>query len=365
MVAKVRLLAFDITKCGYYKPGSWRAPALGTIEDLLSDLKTWIGGKELRLTKTFDPAEDGNIPPAYCFDLQRSSSGDWLITTWNEVPLMKGGIAIAAGRAKVGSVSVTTGNVPPGGIPGYPTYFLIMPKEGVLFSVKPYDAMHTGHPGLQEYLSAYVRHHSSYVRTTKGEDGEKVIAGYAPPGQLNPLPLHPMFKSRKKRAPGQVQFIRDNRERITKLVGRDMLTIQAAQKRQVAASLFSLLGMSGEQLPPHEFSFSYEFGFSPSPQQLEDVLVTSEEGTPETAELGFRIRGYPNQIFWVDHAFLKLDFELPLTPSEEGVYDAEDLLSELVERRRFLTGLLQTSAAALEEDIEDIDDAEALAEDAG
>jgi hypothetical protein len=150
MTTTLKVTAFEVARCGYFLPRK-KIAEFGSLADCLSDFHAWTTGKNLEDTLTFK-VDGEDVQETYCFEMQKSNkTGNYLITTWNKVPMVEGGVPTANGSAKVGKVDVALAKVANGNIPGYPSYFYFLPSSNAVFAMK---AVHFKRSAL--HLSLFV-----------------------------------------------------------------------------------------------------------------------------------------------------------------------------------------------------------------
>jgi len=119
---------YNINKCGYFKYGN-DTPEFGNVADTFAELKEWTSNEGMTLgeTCTYEIAESEDILRTFCFGLiKNASTGDYLLTTWNETPSTEGNVASVETSKPVGEAEVSLTELPAGSIPGYATYFWII-----------------------------------------------------------------------------------------------------------------------------------------------------------------------------------------------------------------------------------------------
>lgn len=347
MAVTFKIMTFDVTRCGYYRRGQ-DEPEFGTLSEILSDLKQWVVGKSLRAAKTFDPPEGADALPVYCFDIRPSNDGSvWLLTTWNETPSAEGGVQAANGDTPVGAVDVTIAEVDPNAIPGFPTYFVFLPARKLVFAVRPDGQRHNGHEGMTNFLSSYIRNAASYRVLNDGANIDPAldneVLGYRNEEGAPPLPLNPMFRSRPRRLPGAIEYLRGQRESIRKLVRRDKLTVTVVKDRDLISRLLDNVGLLNGHVARPTLRLGYEMDFMPSEAEFEAIVEVAEAEAPiDGGEVGFRLRG-ENEVRWLSHAFAKDDWELPVEPGASYVFRAEQLLEALQARQAHLIALAKAA----------------------
>lgn len=349
MAVTIKVAIYDVLRCGYYKRGAWAAPHFGTISSVLSELKHWVSGQLMRNTQTFTPAEDEDVLPVYCFDIETSpNSTDVLLTTWNAVPMAQGGVAAASGDATVGDVDVTVSSVDDGHIAGFPTYFLFMPDEGVVLTIRPEGQSHNGHKGMLRYLQSFMTYCSPCaVVDQEIEDLDAQVIGYQGPDDDEAQQLQPIFSSRLKRVPGKVEFLRGQRERIRKLIRRDTLQTVVQADRDLIGKLLVNVGLVSATLPNNRVKLGYDIDFSPTESELESIITAADADYTDNCDVGFVLRG-EQETMWLSHSFLKEEFEVPVHPGVADVLPAAALLAALSNRRTHIVAMLSNGAGVTE-----------------
>lgn len=356
MTVRVKLTIYDVRRCGYYRRGKWDHPYFGDIDSVLTDLAIWVTGQQMRQTQTFTPGEDEeDMHPVYCFDLAKShSSRDVLLTTWNAVPMVEGGVPAARGNAHVGDVDVTLATVGVDDIPGYPTYFYFMPTEGLVVTVRPEGKTHNGHKGMVRYLQSFMTYCAPCVVIDDTEpDLDASVLGYKVPGEMIVRQLVPRFWSRIKRVPGKLDFLRAERARIRKVIRRDTLQTVVQVDRDLLAKLLVNIGLVNPTLPANRIKLGYDVDYTPSADELETIIAAAQVDYTDSSDVGFILRG-DSETFWLSHSLLKEEFDLPVTPGDADVLPADQLLDALLQRREQIVAM--APSAGVQEQEDDLED---------
>lgn len=153
MGIKAVISLVSIEACGLYSSNG-RNFKYGDINSVLVNLSQWADKKPLGLTKTFEGDDKHN--PCYLYDIYTDQE-DWLIAMWNETESNDGTVASVDSQAIVGKASISSTNLPKNNIPGFPTYFWVLPKEKLVASIK-FEYRKTG---VQE-LALYLQSHSLF-----------------------------------------------------------------------------------------------------------------------------------------------------------------------------------------------------------
>lgn len=321
-----------------------KTPLFGTIDQVLANLVSWVGGKSLSETKTFD-VEGEDTLPVYCFDIRKAkNAGHYLLTTWNEVPMIDGGVPTANGSAKVGKVDVKLADVANGNIPGYPSYFYFMPKENLVFSLRPDYLPHNGHRGLNLFLKGFLEKATEFVVYDKNSlDGNPAILGYRKSDNSEIMDLSPGYASSPLRLPGEIQYLEQNIQKIRKLVRRDSLSYALRADRELIVKLLENVGLIGSEQTIQSTTFNYEIDFQPSIEDFNAIVESNNNNLNEKSEIGFRLSGESNVIHWLSHSLAKDDMELDVVVKKNGILLQDELLVGLhksgVDRLREIAGV--------------------------
>lgn len=131
---KVLITIYDVKQCGYYKHGG-KQPEFGSLSNLIAQLRTWSAGKLLGDTKLIQP-DGGDDLPVYLFEIDEKD-GCALVTTWNEIPATNDNkVASVAANDKVGKATMHLNDVKAGTIPGFPTFFWLLPNRDLLATLR-------------------------------------------------------------------------------------------------------------------------------------------------------------------------------------------------------------------------------------
>ena len=330
MPTKLKITIFDVTKCGYYKRRE-SIPEFGGIADILVNLGQWVKNKTLLQTATFT-ADGEEFLETYCFDLNTGSKGNYLLTTWNKIPMTEGGVQTANPSNTVGHVSVQLAKVATGNIPGYAAFFYFMPRDNLCIAIRPYGQSHNGHQPLIKYMQGFLEKASKYVVLNKESTGDDIeILGYSVDGNIDEANIpSPAYSSRPKRLPGQEDFLRKNRVLIRKVVKKDRLDLTIQSNKSFVDKVLNFSGII--KAPPtttKELRFNYEIEFSPSEEEFEELVSQYKLTNDESSEIGFKLTGGGSETHWLSHINAKGEIEVGIEVDESGVLPPEKLISEI------------------------------------
>jgi hypothetical protein len=217
---EVHITFFDIKKCGFYKARD-RSPMFGGVDDILTQVQQWSTALDLSQTKLIDAATDTDEDPVYLFGLKKKAAS-WLVATWNEVPSSVSGVASVSMNSKVGDAKVHLNGVVANSIPGYATYFWIIPGRSLLATVK--FSNKSGQPGFAAYLGTFMSRYCRYV-VLENRNGIDAVAGYTNTSDRKVITnIAPQFKTKLYHKPSVIKFFTDNVATIRRVLRRGHLS---------------------------------------------------------------------------------------------------------------------------------------------
>lgn len=342
MLEEAKINFYRIARCGYYKHGG-RIPEFCNLSDALQELFAWVkdGNKTLGETCTYKIEEGEDRLHTYCFDIGRSnSSGEYVVTTWNETPSTEGNFASVNETSTVGNVDVSLSEIPTNHIPGYATYFWFIPTQNLLATIRFQHATN-GHQNLCLYMKEFLAKWTKYVvANEEDEEADHSIVGYSPGENMVPLNLNPMFKSYQYKKQGKIDFLTQNREQIRTIFRKNVLNPQS----QVDVSLLNkMLVQLGIQVPPeldHDINVKYEFNYTPEETELASIITAWEDyHDTKWEDVGFKLKGN-NDIYWLSHSLAKQTIELDVVRENAEIINVDSLLNAINQSREILLAVL-------------------------
>ena len=344
---KFKFNSYTIDACGYYSRGKLK---FGSLLETLLDFQSWVKNKNLNETCTFSPDnEKGEILPVYCFDIAVSNNHDDIILiTWNETETIESGMASVNGLDPVGNPNVETTKVPTGHIPGYPTYFWFSIPYNSLVTIRLDKNRLNGHQGLRLLLEGFLSKFSKHVVIEHSEDNEhnndniinEVVLGYQE-NQEKELctKVSPRFWTSVKKIDGELDLIRHNRSKISKLLRKDCLHTMEKTDNNLLQRLFENMG--GRPLINSETKIQYEISIVDlKEQELNNIIEKWNNDPEEWSNVGFKIDGIPEPK-WLSHSIVKKDIEINVEKTEKGILKAESLLSKIIHYKEHLISLIE------------------------
>lgn len=332
---EARLAFYEIKRCGFFKRGA-DTPDFCDIAEVISELRNWTKGKALGQTCPFEVKDGDEITPTYCFGItQDSTTGDVLLTTWNSVPSTGNAVASVDPASLVGAPTVNLTDIPKDAIPGFATYFWIMPSLKILATVN-FQHRLNGHVALGKLINEYMAKFSRFVVREKNNGDERKILGYAANSDSPYQDLIPSFLSKEMRRPGKVDVIRSNRAKIGKIIRKNKFETRLKNEKSVIKSVVEYLGMTKPVSSIHEIPIKYEINLNPTDKELEEIIATWE-GNHDSSwdDVGFKLSG-DAATYWLSHSLVRDVIDLEVKRSNAEVVDGSSLLQALTAKKESL-----------------------------
>lgn len=340
----VRIQFYRISQCGYY-PYGHDTPAFGDLSALLADLKDWVheDDKSLVETCTFALEDPDSSLRAFCFDIiNNSTTGDFLLTIWNESASNEGRIASVRGSDPVGDAEVNFSDLPEDAIPGYATYFWFVPQKNVFASIRFHHSQLTNKENLQRYFKEFIAKFSVHAIYDEDDNEENQIIGYAENDGDKPRKLRAKFRAAPFKNPGKLDYIRSNRELITKIVSRNRLRPTVSIDRTLFQKMLQKISNSihDTQVTP-DIKIRYEIPYTPDENELESIIAEwTGQDESRWDDVGFKVEG-DQTTYWLSHSAAKDNIEVDIQRQDDEIVEADSLLQALTERRPQLLNLVE------------------------
>ncbi|WP_230954797.1 hypothetical protein [Burkholderia gladioli] len=339
----VKITFYKIEKCGFYAWGGAQA-SFGGVADTFAQLRNWSAGMPLSLTKLFDAggANDEILPVYLAGIVQRGN--EWVFATWNEVPAHQGGVASVSRDSPVGAPEVHINEIAENSIPGFATYFWVIPQRNLIASVRFVHNI-SGQPGMRAYVERFLARESQYVVNGQNELGENVIVGYAEDGLNIRGVRYPKFKTIAFVKDGQRQYILDNAARIKRVMRRGHLTVENQVQRSQWEGIVSFFrGVRADNHPVvADKSVFIEMEYQPTVAELREIFAREDENEERRMwdDVGFKFQGEGTKEYWLRRALASDSFSIPVERTNEEVVDLEALAGSLNDNRRRILAILE------------------------
>lgn len=323
MATKSSIRWYSVPACGYYPWGKGKPATIGSLQFLMTELQQFAKGKKLVNTRL---VEDPDQLKTYLAGVSESA-GLYVMVLWNEVPNDGNSVTALIGADPVGQAQVVTSELAVGAIPGFATYFVIIPQHGLVGALRVVDNI----PGLdafKSYLATFLASSTS-VASVKKEGDEVVVKGYKDAAGVVQTKLYPRFALSLLRLTDQAAFIKANATKVRKIVRTKLLDVVANPKDMTAWQTFiGYLGLAKHAAPKTDMRIRYEVDVKPTKQEISTLVDQfSDDVEIGLDDVGFVFVG-ETDIHWLSNSIARSEIELNVQ-SENGVFSADVLAKAL------------------------------------
>ncbi|MFG0315735.1 MAG: hypothetical protein ACF8XB_00575 [Planctomycetota bacterium JB042] len=340
---------YDVQKCGYYKRKQ-SDPEFGSLGEVLTEISGWAQGLSLQQTAVPGALAADGKPIWCCAVAGPSSTGDFVLTLFNPTQSVRGRVASVSPSATVGAADIESTGVKDGTVPGFPSYYYVMPNKDLVAAVT-FHGFPSEMRSFQSYLRNFMKFASQHAvpRTddkgnlVKNDDGAVEILGYQRSEDSDVVSAEPRLNWKAKWTAALLDKIRAERGAIRKVVRRAELDTNAAEERKLVAEVFEFLHIGdGRRKLPNTVAVETFVGYTPSSIELERIITRADLGT-SWERIGFRFQDKPSKTHWLSRA--RASRRLELTVAKQGIgYDAKSLLDALVQKRTLILGRASRAA---------------------
>lgn len=335
----IRVTFYSINRCGYYHWGM-KHPTFGGVNDTFDQLLQWGHGADLSVTKLMDPAPDDDQLPVYLLGMTKFGT-DFVFACWNEVPSVDGAITSISKNSKVGDPEVQLNALDPNSIPGYPTYFWVVPEKGVIASIKFLNAT-SGMAAMQDYIKKFMALKTSYAIDGVNEEGQYTIVGYTNAGDKVPMNVQPRFHVGTFRKKGRRAFLLANHARISKVIRVGSVSVEKVVDQTFLMSAINFLRGDASRTT-HMTGVrkaKLELDYTPSEAELMAMMDAddADEDGAKWENLGFEVAG---ETIWINRSRASDTFSIELDPAEGKVMSVQAIAAALAKQRSEMLKLLE------------------------
>ncbi|QIN81574.1 hypothetical protein GBA63_02225 [Rubrobacter tropicus] len=163
---KLRIQLYRLDRCGFYRRGRQDAD-FGSIQEWYMDFLGWLEPKRLAgvpLPHTSTLAEERNDVPLdiYCVGVTEDGRGNFGVSLFSRSLGEEEGGTVMAPDASLGNPTFLSNELRPGAIPGWLSYFWVVPAENIVVALMPARAV-ASIDSFREYFLGYLRSESEYL----------------------------------------------------------------------------------------------------------------------------------------------------------------------------------------------------------
>ena len=340
----MRIELHQIARCGFYERAQPK-PLFGHPSDWGATLPAWVRTRaNVAATTTFDAVE--GQPTVYCAACVEEDEGFGLVL-WHSMPATESGVAYIPMAASPNAVAASEERLPEHSIPGWPSYFWVLPAARRIVVLHPTGKIRnrgTGLPAVRDYLRAFLERFSPFVALADaGEpdpraDASRAILGWrAHPTHVPRNDLRVRFDTRPVEVPCVLDAIRQRCADIRKLIHSVQVTHALPVERARLEQLLSISGWSTPYRTPEQdrLSFRWESDWQPSPDELDELIAEAQrrQPTPERRDrAGVRFVG-DDRVHWLDTESVRDEVLLP-EPLENALTWSQEQLRQAWSRSR-------------------------------
>ncbi len=328
VVLECDMHVYDIKKCGLYIGRPDAPEHLGT-KDLLKALKFWAIDSNKPLVETSTYSADGNYLEAYCLGLSEFK-GNYLLALWNKIPSSKSGVGMVNGSSSPKNAKVTQSKKGAADIPGYPTYFWILPGSNKLVALKLTNESF-GVTQARAYLTGYLQFFSPHALRKGGKIKgytDKPIDKKSDEEQIVNNNLAARFTLAVTKIPGKYEEIIKNNQQVTKLVKEidvydDQNDINARVSEQVRGWFNNLKPADKKKMRVH-------MPISVTKADIRDLIRKYEDSDQSNEhDIGFVFKGKSSHIEWLRGANHREKAKIKVEYLGENQPNLDKLVKEL------------------------------------
>lgn len=328
-----KITFYKIKDCGIYAGINSRKKLASNINDLLPHIKSWISGKGIKLTKTH-----GVIPgkplPSYIVDVIKNNQNDWLLILWNEIESTEGAVATVSMDAPVGSPDVEMTDLPENSIPGFATYFWILPDSELIACVR-FQHSQNGSYQLSKLIKGFYENFSKYVVYKEDDSNQvKTKIGFQIEDDFHEN-AHAKFMFDIIKQKGPIKFILNNHKEITKITKRDTIDFDYKNKKAYWQKIIRILGLNGKEAFKTDNKDQVRIEIKSdithvTEENLNEIINEWQNSNSDNQDYGFKIKGTD---YWLSKSFVKDDLYLDVKRHNTEMVDFTELLEELVKHK--------------------------------
>jgi hypothetical protein len=340
----VGIWLYRISRCGYYpwrNDGGAVAPYFGGTSQTLAQLVQWARGKTLGQTSTSNVAiDDGGEQVYFVAAEHHAATGDYLICTWNRYPGNRQNVSSIGIADVVGEVTSQVTVIDENRIPGYATYFWVMPSEARIATIN-LKHPNKGLGRFSMYLQSFLRFVNPQHVVLADElepDGSIKVAGYrSEPGEdLFETTVKPLFNIRSIPLSGDIEMLRRDVAQIDRVLCKTVIRSLSATDMAKWQSIMSISKMFRRAAPRQEetvVKLDIPMSFT-----LEELNQTIEEWSPDPnhvgdtkGDIGFHLRGRSTK--WLSKSQARKTYALDVEWVDQELVNMSSLMSQLQRQR--------------------------------
>lgn len=340
MEEEASITYYKVSKCGYYATERARTADYGGLAVTMQQLQAWAQNLRFSDTKTFEHTE-GNAEHSGVYLLGVHGGDDmWLLGLWNESVVSDGQFASVRANSRPGAAELVFTEQEPGTIPGFATYFMVIPSHNLIAGVR-FNRPLYGHAAMRAYLNGFLQTRSPHAvveRVMQGGELQVNIQGYRrnlENPQSLPEPAFPRFKSDPWHLPEKVDELVRNAHQVARVFRTAKLSMQVHDQASVFQQMLGLCGLRNKAAPTHPVKVRYHLDTTFTQEELRGVIQEWQASPANTRfdDLGFAYRGDLTTIHWLSGVVAKQSLVLNVERDNHEIINPASLLAALTRAR--------------------------------
>jgi hypothetical protein len=335
----VGIWLYRVSKCGYYpwRSGSGAAPRFGGLSQTFAQLCTWAAGKRLGETATFVIDDEDELSSVYFLTSHHhATTGDYLMVVWNRLPGNRQNISSVGVSDVVGSATAEITEFDENRIPGYATYFWVMPSANRVATVN-LKSLNKGLPNLSAYVQNFLKFVNPghvVIAPDEGPDGEIVVAGYRPT-PTDPMlagVVRPSFNVKPISLGGDIAYLRANVDWIDKVICKTVIPVAEEHGHAWWQTMLEMSRIRNRRnLRVEEAPVQVQFPISLTLDDLNRTINAWADDLNNVenraSDIGFHIRG--GETRWLSKTQARTSIPLEVQWIDEELVDLRGLMTQL------------------------------------
>ena len=304
----------------------------GTIATFAA-LQRWVNGKLLGQTATYGADEGDEAAEAYLLDIYSGAHGDYLIGIWNRLPGNRNHVSSVSIGDIVGSASAEVTAIDRDRIPGFATYFWVMPSEGRVAAIGLKHLSH-GLINFANYFDGFLKfiNPDHVVLGDAGPNNELVVEGYRADPTAAPYQtgVRPTFNVRSIPKGGDIDFLQQNVTSISRVICKTVISTMEPGQRTWLQSMLDISRIA-KAPPPNivDAPIRVEFPISLTLEELNGSITAWEDDISDSGvnDLGFRMNDGKQK--WLRKSHARQNQRLNVEWVDDELVDLAALLGQL------------------------------------
>lgn len=331
MIEEATITFYRVFKCGYYENQGANGHRFGDLATVMQQLQAWAAPLTLGQRKTFDPVDE-EFEGTYLLDIQ--GAGDlWVLTMWNELLTADGAVAAIRDDSRLGAAEVVETEIEEGTIPGYASYFMVIPSRNYIAGVR-FDRRAYGQLAFRHFVESFMSSRSPFAVTRTAQVAGELdieVLGYSRRPTDPPSALTPLFRTGVHNLPGQLDDIRAHVTSIARVATKAKLDFRSQERMDFFKGLLTQVGLRERQNPVQPVKIRYHVDVNLSLDELNRIIDTWRENGNRggASDIGFAYSGDLQKFHWLSKSICRTTVGLDVERANAEVVDAASLFGQL------------------------------------